>query len=290
MARESVLVAGGSGHLGRHVVAEITKLGHSVRILTRNASRVSRISGNERVSVVQGDALDPATLAHALDGVSVVFSSVGASAHPSLRGWSSYSAMDIPANANLIEAARAAGAKRFVYISVACANHLAGLDYVDAHERVVSILKASGLAHTVLRPTGFFTAFTSYVDMARRGRAVLIGDGSARSNPIDDRDLALACANVISDGPDSIELGGPETLSRRETVELAYAAVERAPKLTRVPAGVMRAIGALARPFHPRMSHLIAFLVSVMENDMVAPPYGSRTLAAFYRELAAQTK
>lgn len=106
---ELVLVAGATGALGRHVGAALRRQGHRVRALTRDPARLSVPSQGERAfdEVFQGDALDPAALARACEGVSAVFSCLGASVAPSLAGRAAYTAVDTPANLNLLREARA---------------------------------------------------------------------------------------------------------------------------------------------------------------------------------------
>jgi uncharacterized protein YbjT (DUF2867 family) len=282
---QTVLVAGGTGLLGRHVVRELAARGHAVRVLARDPSRARALAPG--AEVVRGDALDPAGLRGACEGADAVFSCVGASVQLGLRGWRGYTAVDAPANANLIAAAREAGVRRFVYVSLFGADKLAGLDYAAGHERVVDALRASGLSHTVVRPTGFFSALRPYLDMARAGRGVVFGDGAARSNPVDDRDLAAACAEALFEGPAELPVGGPEVLTRRAMLEAAFRAVGRAPALWHVPPAFVRAAGWCLRPLHPRLSHLMAFVAAVTQADFVAPARGARTLEAYYREAAA---
>src|SRR5688572_26030168 len=112
MAR--ILVAGATGMLGREVVRLLATHGHTVRALSRDSARAAALGGETHV----GDARRPESLRGAMDGVDTVFSSLGASV--SIRfgaGWRGYRAVDVPANRNLLAAARKAGVKRFVYVS-----------------------------------------------------------------------------------------------------------------------------------------------------------------------------
>ena len=61
-----------------------------------------------------------------------------------VRGWSRYGRVDVPANRNLVDEAERAGVQRFVYMSVAHAESLEHLDYVGAHVRVERELRARG--------------------------------------------------------------------------------------------------------------------------------------------------
>lgn len=281
----TLLVAGGTGALGRAVVARARDRGWSVRALVRDPARAPA-----GVEVVAGDLRDPAACARAAAGCDAVFSCAGASVLPLPgRGWRGYRAVDERGNRNLVDAARAAGAARFVYVSVFHAPAMRRLVYVDAHERVVDHLRGSGLPFAVLRPTGFFSAIGSYVDLARQGAVPEIGGGAARTNPIADEDLADACADALGacDPALEIALGGPEVLTRRELAELAFAAIGRAPRIRRVPAAVARAAAWLGRPVHPRIAQFLRFLVAISTADLIAPPHGARRLADAMRARAA---
>jgi uncharacterized protein YbjT (DUF2867 family) len=76
-----ILVAGGTGRLGRLVVARLTALGEPVRVLTRDAARAGLPSG-PLVEVVEGDVRVPSTLPPTLEGVRLVVSAVHGFAEP----------------------------------------------------------------------------------------------------------------------------------------------------------------------------------------------------------------
>jgi uncharacterized protein YbjT (DUF2867 family) len=223
----------------------------------------------------------------ACDGIDVVLSCLGASVVPSLaKGRRSYARVDTPANVNLIEAARAAGVKRFVYVSVANHDALGHLEYVSAHERVVTALAASGIDHVVIRPTGFFSAFAELLPMARRGPIPVIGDGSARTNPIHDATLATVCVDAVDGGAREIVVGGPEILTRRQIVEEAFHAVGKRPRVLPMPPLLMRSMALLMRPANPRMGRLMEFVTAVSTRDVVAPRHGTHRLPDYFAERA----
>jgi uncharacterized protein YbjT (DUF2867 family) len=284
---KTILVAGATGALGGHTVAALAARGWKVRVLARNGERAKKIAGVAEVRVA--DALNPNSLAGVFDGVDVAFSCVGASVDPSpMKGWASYQSVDVPANIHLIEAAKRSGVKRFVYVSLFADELMRRtLRYVDAHERVVEHLRDSGLDRRVLRPTGFFSAYGMLFDMAQRGVAPLMGDWTARTNPIHDIDLADACADAAEGTtPAEFSLGGPEVITRRDAVELAFKALGKAPRVVAVSAGMVRAMCVLMRPFLPRTADITAFVAHVSTHDGIAPPRGSRTLADYYRTRA----
>lgn len=283
---KTVLVAGATGALGRHVVASLAARGWRVRALSRDASK----SVPGAAEVVAGDALVPASLAGVTQGCDAVFSCLGASIDPSpARGWRSYASVDVPANRALIAQARSTGVARFVYVSLHHDEEMKRtLQYVAAHETVVDMLRASGMAYGVLRPTGFFSAFGMLFDLARKGSVPLVGDGHATTNPLHEADLADACADSVEGiGPDEVSLGGPEVLSRRDAVHLAFAALGKAPRVLSMPAGLVRAMCWPMRLALPRTAHLTEFVAHISTHDCIAPARGTRTLAEYFRTLAA---
>lgn len=281
-----VLVAGATGMLGREVVAGLVKRGVDVRVLGRDAAR-ARALGVPDVKVA--DARKKLQLAGVCDGVDAVFSCLGASVALALgAGWRGYKAVDVPANLNLVDEARRAAVPRFVYVSAFVVPETAGLAYFAAHEAVATEVLATPGGH-VLRPTGFFSALGAYLDMARRGPVPVFGDGGARSNPIDDRDLAaIAVATTLQGGPAEQAIGGPEVLTRRQIGALAFDALGRPHRFRRIAPWMARAGATMAAPFHPRLSQLMCFATEVSVRDLVAPQVGARRLGDWYRERAGR--
>ncbi|MBZ0234619.1 MAG: NAD(P)H-binding protein, partial [Deltaproteobacteria bacterium] len=234
----TIAVAGGTGALGRRVIDRALTAGHTVRLLTRDPARIpADLRG--RVTPVVGDARDGRAAVELAQGADVLFSCAGASVMMERgRGWRGYGAVDTPLNTALVDAAVAGGRPRVVYVSVFHTPAMRRLAYVDAHERVVERVVASGLPHAIVRPTGFFSAVTaSYLGLARSGALPEIGDGSARTNPIGDDDLAAVClAAIESDEPAlAVDAGGPDVVTRHAIAEMAFAAARTEPRYRRVP-------------------------------------------------------
>lgn len=281
-----VLVAGATGQLGRQVMGELGRRGWRVRAMARDRARLAAL-GLPAEGALRADLSDPASLRAACAGADAVVSCAGASMRlGGLGDRRGFMAVDWAGNRALLQAARAAGVRRFVYVSVFGAERLRGTVYVDAHERFVDALAASGMEHAVVRPTGFFSFLGEVVRMAARGRGAVVGDGRARTNPVHEADVAAACADALAGTERGIDVGGPETFTRRELVELAFHVVGRAPRITAVPPGAFRAAAALARPLNPRIAALLAFGAEVSLVDCVAPVRGARRLEDHFRALA----
>ena len=286
--RKTVLVAGATGALGRHVCELAAEAGFRVRALGRDAASLKQVSGaHERIVA---DALVPRELDGVMDDVTHVFSCLGASVLPTPgSGRASYRHVDTPANCNLVDAARDAGVDKFVYVSVGVPDTLGDLEYVSAHEKVVEHLRSSGMAYAVLRPTGFFSAFASVFEMASKGPLPGMGDPEAKTNPIDDAELAAFGVRALTEDVGERKLGGPEILSRQQIGELAFAALGKSARFRHMPAWVVRSVATLVRPFNARMADITRFYLAASSHDCVAPAHGERKIGAYFEQLARKT-
>jgi uncharacterized protein YbjT (DUF2867 family) len=283
---KKILVAGATGQLGRRLLEELSARNYHTRALVRDKRSAVALSLSAD-ELFEGDVTRPATLSGACDGVDVVLSAAGASLSlKRLKGQGSYTDVDYRGNRNLLEAARGAGVGRFVYVSVFNENLPAKLEYTRAHEDFVRELKQSGLAYTVMRPTGFFSAFAEILEMARQGVLPLIGESRARVNPIHESDLARRTVDALERREGEVAVGGPEVFSRREIVELAFSSLGTKGQVVSVPPSVFKLLLPAIRLYDRRLHALFQFFLAINETDMVAPAYGSRKLSDFFQELA----
>ncbi len=288
-----VLVAGATGYLGKFVVEAFKSRGYWVRALTRSEPRLREpgpftapaIGADEVDDVFVGELTRPETLVGLMDGIDVVFSSVGISRQ---RDGLTFEQVDHQCNTTLIELAKAAEVRRFEYVAMQGAGEpaLADLAITRAHEAVVAELQASGLDHRVVRPCGYFSDMGVLLKMARRGRAFLVGDGTNRMSPIHGRDLAGICVDIVEGDDIEVEVGGPEVMTQREAAELAFDVLGKQAKITVVPVrfarGLGRGIGRVSRQF----GDLVEFVVVAGEVDGVGPPLGTTTLRTYFERLA----
>ncbi|MGA9876126.1 MAG: NAD(P)H-binding protein [Solirubrobacteraceae bacterium] len=281
-----VLVAGASGYLGRHVVEECGARGHQVRALIRDPDKRSLTESAEETVAI--DLLDGGErLREVIEGVDVVFSAVGQPCTMQRIGdRRSFRKVDPQINRALLDAALAGGVRKFVYVSVLVGPGLSHLDYVAAHEEFVEQLRDSPIEHTVVCANGFFYSYIDLLDFARRGLAVSFCDGSARSNPIHEADLAVACVDAIEGSQRQIDVGGPEIITRREEIELAFAAVGRKTRVLRIPVPLLKAVLPIVRLSDRRRGEMLDFLAAISNADVLAPPQGSHRLGHYLREHA----
>jgi uncharacterized protein YbjT (DUF2867 family) len=273
-----VLLAGATGAVGRVVLEDLRARGAYVRTLSKDAARARSLVADD-VRVL--DATRAEALRGALDGIDVVVSCLGANVSLRAHERRSYADVDARANLALVEEAARAGVSRFVYLGVHTGPAYATTRYCVAHERVAMALRDAPMTSTVVRPTGIYTAFDDFLAMARFGVGFVLGDGRAKTNPVGVRDVARACTDVLEHGPSDLDVGGPEVLTRRRIVELAFEALGKKPRIVHVPLFVPRMNALLLRPLHPRLSELFEFISRVMATDCVAPARGEETLSAY---------
>jgi uncharacterized protein YbjT (DUF2867 family) len=222
----------------------------------------------------------------ACEGVDAIVSAAGQSTQMLGKGDTrGFAAVDTVANRRLIAAACDVGVKRFAYVAVHPGAQLR-TPYVDAHEAVVDSLVSASIEHRIVRPTGFFSGYLELLELARRGRVLLFDDGSHRSNPIDERDLAVAVLDALAGDDVEVSVGGPEILTRRREAELAFEALGKSARVGRVPPAMANMRAALLKPFDQRRSEMLRFLIDVQLRDSVAPCAGHRSLSDFFRDHA----
>jgi uncharacterized protein YbjT (DUF2867 family) len=211
----SIAVAGATGAVGARICEELLRRGASVCALVRDeeteAAQRLRALGAATSTV---DLTQPATLA--LADVDCVVST--ATCFPRTD---EIAAVDRDGNLALVDAAEAAGAARFVFVSFKPVPFDFPLQ--RAKRAVEERLDASALDAVVLRPGKFmdiwFSPLCGFDVVARR--ATIYGDGTAPVSWIAAADVArIAAAAAVGDGPrrTTVELGGPEALSQRDVV------------------------------------------------------------------------
>lgn len=266
-----ILLAGAGGQVGRRVHQLLRQSNHDVRA----------ISGK--------DLTGPGAAQGLADGCEIVISCAGASVSmgaPDKRG---YMKVDPVIHKALLEETLRAGAYRFVYLSVHLLDSYANTAYVKAHENFVEALRKAPVTSTVIRPTGIFSAFEDLLPMARRGFLPLIGDGLARTNPIDPQDVAELIVKYLQAGPADVPCGGPEVLTRAEINRIVGQAAGKAkPWMPKMPAGLVRAEAKLVRLFHPRVADLMEFFSAVATTDCIAPRVGQRSLSDYFGVVPAR--
>ena len=194
---QKVVIAGATGYVGKYAVQAFTQKGYSVRVLTRNKDRLFEpgpftapaLTEQDVDELFIGEVTRPETLEGLFDDVDVVFSCVGISRQ---RDGLTFEQVDYQCNKHWIDLAVNAGVDCFCYVSMQGAEHIMHLAITQAHEKVVSELNNAGINYRIVRPCGYFSDMGALYDMAKSGRAFLVGKGMNKMNPLHGSDLARA--------------------------------------------------------------------------------------------------
>lgn len=258
-----ILIAGGSGFLGRHIVRALSARDLPVRILSRSPAAVLELGRNE---AVPGDVRDLASLGSAVYGCDAVVMAAqfpGAPVEKPRRG-RSYDAVDRVGTENLVAAARAAGVGRFVYVSGAGVGQNRPEPWFVAKDRAEAAVRASGLEHVILRPSWAYgegdRALNRIARIARLSPIVpVLGWNRQKVMPVWAGDVGEAiarCFETASAWNETMEIGGPDVLSMREVV-----------------ATLMRVLGRrrLLVPLPKPLAKLATAPLSLLPNPVLTP-------------------
>lgn len=288
--KKRVVIAGATGYLGKYAVKAFKERGYWVRVLTRSRERLLEpgpftapaLSEEDMDDIFIGEVTKPVTLEGLMDGIDLVYSSVGISRQ---RDGLTFEQVDYQCNRNLIDLAVAGGIKRFVYVSMEGAESLMHLAITQAHEKVVAELQQSGLDYRIVRPCGYFSDMGVLYDMASKGRSFLVGDGTNLMNPIHGRDLAEVCVDTAEGDELEVAAGGPDIMTQREAAALAFEVVGKPVKITVIPMWLARGLVKLINLLSKQFGDLADFIVTAGEIDGVGPKRGNTTLKSYFESL-----
>ena len=262
-----ILVAGGTGRLGREVVAGLSSRGLQIRVLTRNLEHARReIPG---VELVRGDARRPASLPPALEGVDIVISLITGFGP---RGGGT-GPVDYQANINLIKASEAAGCRRFVLVSMRGASPDHPMELIRMKYRAEEAVRASRLEWVIIRPTVFLELWAGLVGdpILKSGKATVFGGGANPVNFVSVKDLASFVEMAVVDERLTrvvLEVGGPENLTFKELIEKVERITGRRAKVRYVPLRLMRVARRLLKPVRPDVAGMIEAGIVMDTVDM----------------------
>jgi len=240
-----VVIAGGGGFVGRHVVAELLDRGHRVVALDRG-----RRPAPAGVAAVRTDLASGEVPAAALAGADAVVNLVGIKR---AAGTQTFEAVHVEAVRRLIAAARAAGVTRLIHVSVVGSRSDETNPYRDTKWRAEVLLRESGLAVTILKPAVIYGAgddmLTHLVQMIRCAPVFpIVGRGDSLLQPVDVRDVAFAVAAAL-ERPETAgrvyDVVGPERLTLRAIVRTVAEGLGLRLAIVPTPLAILRPIVAL---------------------------------------------
>jgi NADH dehydrogenase len=238
-----LLLTGATGLVGSAVLRRLTAARIPVRCLVRDPRRLG--PERVRVQIALGDLADPPSFRNALRGVTTVVH-LAAAIRDQPRG--SIEELNGIATWRMVQAAEAAGVRRFVFFSALGATAHDRTRFLRAKALAEEAVTASDLEHVVIAPSIVYAPGDVFMTLLSRMAAVapvvpVSGSGRARYQPIWAHDVADGVMALLAqDGApqqDRYELAGPEILDYTQITELLLRASGRPRRRVHVPTPIV---------------------------------------------------
>ena len=225
-----VLVTGGTGFVGTHVVNELLRRKHDVAVLARRPES-TRNRYNHPVTTRLGDVLDLPSLARACAGREAVIHLVGVINE---KGSQTFERMHRVAVENVIAAAGKAGIGRLLHMSAMGSSDDSPSEYGRTKAAGQRKVEDSDLEWTIFRPSIIFGPGDGFVTLLAgliRGNPLfipVIGPGETRFMPVSVHDVARVYGDALEKpetAEQTFEVGGPQTFTLNELYREIAAAV-----------------------------------------------------------------
>ncbi len=268
-----LLIAGGTGFIGGHLVESLGKSGHKVRCLMRSPGK-SRVCKSAGFEAAPGDITDRESLKGKLDGCDSVVHLAGIIEE---KGDATFERVHAEGTRNLVDEAQEAQVKYFFYQSALGASAAAQAQYLKTKAEAEEIVKTSGIPYTIFRPSlvaGEGDGFTERLkELINIGPVVPIpGDGATKFQPMYVGDWIRCFMAIFSDlsrvarhASRTYELGGPEHLTYNEIIARLMKAMGVNKPVMHIPleiiklslplSAISRGIGSLFGKKIPAVTH-----------------------------------
>jgi uncharacterized protein YbjT (DUF2867 family) len=242
------VVTGALGYTGKSLTRLLLAREETVRTLTNSPNRPNPFGDQLDIKPLAFD--DPKALARSLDGVDTLYNTYWVRFNHRL-----FTFDQAVANTKvLFDAARAAGVRRIVHVSILHADEADDLGYYKGKHELETALKATGLSHAIVRPGVLFGRGDILVNniawvLRRLPVFGVFGDGSYRLRPmyVDDMaNLMLDCADKPEDL--TVDAVGPEAFAYRDLVETIGDIIGVQRRIVRVPPALGYAVGRCLNP------------------------------------------
>jgi uncharacterized protein YbjT (DUF2867 family) len=236
-----ILVIGSTGMVGGEVCRLLTSKNLPVKAMVRKTCVASKRDALKDLGVqlVEGDLRDISSFPKLLEGITTVITTVSAMPFSYVPGENDIRHVDEEGMINLIDEAKKADVKHFIYTSFS-KNFDLDFPLSNAKRKVEKHLKNSGLEYTILRPSYFMEVWLSPAVGfdAMNAKVNLCGDGTKPIAYISLKDVAKFAVECISNPAAlnaELELGGPENLSQLEVVKIFEEALQKKMEVQHIP-------------------------------------------------------
>jgi uncharacterized protein YbjT (DUF2867 family) len=228
MRARSIVVLGGTGFLGTRLVARLIKEGHRVTVLSRDREQHKHLLVLPGLTLENCDVYEAAQLSERFRGKDVVVNLVGILNERGFGG-AGFRRAHTELTRGMLQAARSAGAARLLQVSALKASVDAPSHYLRSKGEAEQLIRdSSGVDWTVFKPSVMFGPGDSFLNrfaglLATIPWALPLARPNSRFQPVLVDDVVAALLRCLHGGASSrqtYELGGPQTYSLRDIVEL----------------------------------------------------------------------
>jgi uncharacterized protein YbjT (DUF2867 family) len=250
-----IVILGGTGFVGSHLVARLSGLGHAIDVLSRNPSAKPQLAVLPQVRVRNADPYDSASLAAALEGADAVINLVGILNEHGFGG-AGFKRAHVDLTRCVIDACKAAGVRRLLQMSALNAGR-GESHYLKTRGAAEALVKGSGLDWTIYQPSVIFGPgdglFSRFKFLLSFSPVLPLARASAKFAPVYVGDVVAAMVQTLDD-PSALqqtyELYGPEVMTLAEIVRYTARGMHLKRLVIPLP-DVLGRLQALAMDFVP---------------------------------------
>jgi NADH dehydrogenase len=268
------VVTGAFSYTGRHIAEELLARGRRVRTLTRRPDPSHPLAPRVEVAPLAFDD----SLVESLRGADTLYTTYWVRFE---RGRTTFDRA-VSNIGVLLEAAARAGVRRVVHVSVANPDERSPFPYFRGKAQAEALVRASGLAHAIVRPTLVFGPEDILVNdiawiLRRMPLFFVPGDGRYEVQPVSVGDTARICVEAGAAAEDVlVDAAGPERFAFEPFVRLIAAAVASRARIRTAPASLAlaasRMLGLLVRDVVLTRDEVEALMAGLLVSD--EPPRG----------------
>jgi len=267
-----ILITGATGYIGRHLALRLADQSERPRCLVRDTRRAASILPADKVELVQGDTIQPASLDAAMQGIDTIVHAAFITADHKESAGNHYQETNVQGTANVIKAAKNAGVQRIIEISGLGTKPDKPGSYMQGRYLAEQMLKESGLHWTIIQPSVLFGKGAPFIKglagLIQSAPVVpLIGGGKTMFQPIYIEDVVSVIIKALEDpartNDHTYTIGGPAYYSFTQVIDELLRVMHK----TRIKA--------------PTPTPLVGVGAAIMEAILPKPPLTKAALTLF---------
>lgn len=224
-----ILVTGGAGFVGSHLIPRLVKAGYKVRCLVRRKAEADHLK-EYKIELAVGDVTDADSIKKAMKGVEMVVHLVAVLREG--KG-ATYDGVNVQGTSNVVQAAVDEGVKKLVHIGALGAIPDPKYGYIYSKWRAEEVVRSSDLDYTILEPSTMFGQGAGFIkSLVRTAKTfplvvVIPGSGKTRFQPIWVEDTVSCILQALKGGKSrqTYQIGGPEHLTFEQMLDTVMDAM-----------------------------------------------------------------